>query len=236
MPKKPAPGSKSGPNRNLLIALVAGAAVVAAVVIGGLLLGGDDDSVDVSSAAYLDGIPQERAVLGNPDATVTLITFEDIQCPVCKAWTEEGQPGVVAEYVEPGKVKMRFAGLAFLGSDSEKALRYALAAGEQGKLWQFTELLYANQGPENSGWVSDDLLEQVATALGLDWEQLQEDAESAVVSQQITTMSNEAAQKQVQGTPTFFVQVGDDEPYQVQPTSFSVEAFQPILDDALGGS
>jgi protein-disulfide isomerase len=236
MPKKPAPGSKQGPNRNLLIALVAGAAVVAAVVIGGLLLGGGDESVDVGSVAHLEGIPQTRDVLGNPDAEVTLITFEDIQCPVCQAWTEEGQADVITEYVAPGDVKMRFAGLAFLGSDSEKALRYALAAGEQGQLWQYTELLYANQGPENSGWVSDDLLEQLATALDLDWAQLQEDAESAVVSQQLTTMSNEAAQKQVQGTPTFFVQVGDDEAYQVQPTSFSVESFRPILDDALGGS
>jgi protein-disulfide isomerase len=233
MPKKPAPGSKTGPNRNLLIALVAGAAVVAAVVIGGLVLGGGDDSVDVSSAAYLDGIPQERAVLGNPDATVTLITFEDIQCPVCQAWTEEGQADVVAEYVEPGRVKMRYVGLAFLGADSEKALRYALAAGEQSKLWQYTELLYANQGPENSGWVTDGLLEQIATGLGLDWEQLQEDADSGVVRQQITSMNNEATQKQVQGTPSFFVQVGDEDAYQVQPTSFSVESFRPILDDAL---
>lgn len=234
MPKKPTSKPSSGPNRNLLIALVAGAAVVAAVVVGALVLGGGGGGVDASSAAYLDGIPQERTVLGDPATKVTLITFEDIQCPVCQRWTEEGQQDVVEEYVKPGKITMRFAGLAFLGSDSETALRYALAAGEQGKLWQYTELLYANQGPENSGWVTEGLLEDIAVALGLDWDQLQADADSAVVTQQIAAMRNEAAQKEVTGTPTFFVQVGDDEPYKIQPTSFSIEAFRPILDDAIG--
>ena len=58
----------------------------------------------------------------------------------------------------PGKVRLVFGGLAFLGPDSEQALRFALAAGRQGKLWNAVHLLYANQGPENSGWVTDELL------------------------------------------------------------------------------
>jgi hypothetical protein len=46
-------------------------------------------------------------------------------------------------------------------------------------------------------------------------------------------MSSEGAALQIPGTPTFYIQVGDDEPYVVQPQSFTVEAFQPIFDDAL---
>jgi protein-disulfide isomerase len=235
MPKKPSSGQKTGRNRNLVIALVVGAAVVAAVVIGALVLGGGDAKVDTASAAYLDGIPQSGDVLGNPDATVTMTVFEDLQCPICKAWTTEGQQDVVTEYVQPGKVKLRFAGLSFIGSDSEKALRYALAAGKQNKLWQFSELLYANQGAENSGWVTDGLLEEIAVALGLDWEQMQTDADSAAVSQQVATMRSEAQQKEVGGTPSFFVQSGSEDPYQLQPTSFSLDFFGPALDEALGG-
>jgi protein-disulfide isomerase len=235
MPKKSPPGPKSGPNRTLLIALGVGAAVVVAIVIGVLALGGggDDESVDVASVAYLEGIPQERDVLGSADAPVTMIQFEDLQCPVCKAYTEGAMEDIVTEFVRPGDVKLRFVGLAFIGPDSEKALRYTLAAGKQSQLWQYLELLYANQGPENAGWVTDSLLESIATGLGLDWEQLQADAESASVTQQINTMSAEAQAKQVSGTPTFFVQVGDGEPYQVQVNEFSVDAFRPIFEDAL---
>ena len=235
MPKKSPPGPKSGPSRNLLIALVAGAAVVVAIVVGVLVLGGggDGESVDVSSSAYMDGLPQARDTLGAADAPVTMIQFEDIQCPVCKAYTDGAQEEIVNEYVAPGKVKLRFVGLAFIGPDSEKALRYALAAGKQGKLWQYTEVLYANQGPENAGWVTDSLLESIAVGLGLDWATLQTDAESASVTQQANTMAAEAQAKQVQGTPSFFLQVGDGEAYQVQVNDFSIDAFRPIFEDAL---
>ena len=70
-------------------------------------------------------------MLGSPDATVTMIQFEDLQCPVCKRYQEEGLPGIVEEYVRPGKLKLRFAGLAFIGPDSEKALLHVIAAGER---------------------------------------------------------------------------------------------------------
>ncbi len=234
MPKKTPPKPKSGPNRNLLIALGAGAAIVAAIVIGVLVLGGGGgDSVDASSAAYLDGIPQTRSELGSPTAKVTMIQFEDLQCPVCKEYTDNAQQDVVEQYVKPGKVKLRFVGLAFIGPDSEKALRYTLAAGREGKLWQFSELLYANQGPENSGWVTDSLLESIATALGLDWDSLKAGAASASVKQQQTAMTAEAQLRQVGGTPTFFIQVGKEAPYQVNPQGFSIEAFAPIFEDAL---
>ena len=122
--------------------------------------------------------------------------------------------------------------MAFIGDDSQKALEYVLAAGAQGKLWQMTDALYANQGGENAGWVTDELLEQLAGQLGLDWEKLQEDAAS-LVEQQAASMAAEAEQRQVGGTPWFFVQVGDDEPYHVEPSSFAIEEFRTILDDAL---
>ena len=238
-PRKPPPVKKTG-NRNLLIAAGAAAAVVVVLVVASLLLRGGDSSNDASStvdtgavSTLLDGIPQDRAVLGSPDATVTMIQFEDLQCPICRQYQQEGFPGVVEEYVKPGKVKLRFVGMDFLGPDSTKALNYTLAAGEQGKLWQFADSLYANQGDENSGWVTDELLERIAGDLGLDYAKLESDASSPVVKQQAQSMAAEATQKQVPGTPTFYVQVGENEPYQVQPGSFAVEEFSTILDDAL---
>jgi len=226
-----------------LIAAGAAAAVVLVLVGVSLLLrGGDDSSSDDAPghdtgqiSQLLDGIPQNRAELGSPKAKVTLIQFEDLQCPICRRYQEEGFPSVVRDYVRPGKVKLRFVGMAFIGPDSEKALLYTLAAGEQGKLWQFQDALYANQGEENSGWVTDSLLEQVADDLGLDYSKLKKDAAGAVTLQQANTMAAEANQKQIQGTPTFYVQVGNDEPYQVNPSSFAPSEFASILDDALSG-
>ena len=238
-PRKPPPRAGAGRNRNLLIAAAAAAVVVVGLVAASLLLRGDDDSsADETTSGQvstlLDGIPQDRAVLGSPDAKVTFIQFEDFQCPVCKTYQEEGFPGIVEEYVRPGEVKVRLVGLAFLGPDSEKALLHVIAAGSQGKLWQLAEALYANQGEENAGWVTDELLERLSGELGIDYEQLTEDADGAAALQQANSMAAEAQQREVPGTPWFYVQVGDGEPYEVRPESFAIEEFRTILDDALG--
>jgi protein-disulfide isomerase len=239
-PRKPPTARRTG-NRNLLVAAGAAAAVVIVLVVASLLLrGGGDSGNDAAStvdtgqvSTLLDGIPQDRALLGSPQAKVTMIQFEDLQCPICRDYQQQGFPGVVDEYVKPGKVKLRFVGMAFLGPDSTKALSYTLAAGEQGKLWQFADSLYANQGSENSGWVTDSLLETIAADLGLDYGKLKTDAAAPVTQQQARSMAAEATQRQVPGTPTFYVQVGTGAPYQVNPSSFAVEEFRKILDDAL---
>ena len=46
---------------------------------------------------------------------------------------------------------MVFRNLSFIGPDSERAARLAAAAGLQDRLWQFTDLIFRNQGAENSG-------------------------------------------------------------------------------------
>ncbi len=238
-PRKPPPRHPGTRNRNLLLAGAGAAVLVLVLVIASVLLarGGGDSTTSTSTtgdAALFAGIPQHDDVLGAPNAPVTMIQFEDLQCPICRSYQEQGFSQIIEQYVRPGKVKLRFAGIAFLGSDSEKALSYVLAAGKQGKLWDYAAALYANQGGENSGWVTDALLEQLAGDLGLDWSQLMQDAAGGEVKQQAEAMAAEAAQRQVPGTPTFFVQAGNGTPYLVQPTSFSIDAFRPILDDALG--
>jgi hypothetical protein len=64
-----------------------------------------------------------------------------------------------------GKAKFVFSGMHFIGPDSEKALRAVYAAGLQGPLWQYLDLLYKNQGGENAGWVTDDLLRSAGDSL-----------------------------------------------------------------------
>ena len=112
-------------------------------------------------------------MLGRPDAPVTLVEYGDLQCPYCSAWTHEALPVLVDEYVRPGKLRIEFRGMAFIGPESETGLRAALAAGEQDKLWHVVDLLYRNQGHENSGWLNDETLRLVGSSVpGLDVERM----------------------------------------------------------------
>ncbi len=221
MPPVPKPPTASKRrNRNLAIAIAVAGLVAVALIAGSILFtrGDSNDAAtttaptetatDTTDAALslVAGIPQKGTVLGNPDATVRMLQFEDLQCPICKAYTDDAFPAIVDEYVKPGRVKIDFRGLAFLGPDSDKALRIALASGFQNKLWEVVGLFYENQGEENSGWVTDELIDEIlAQVPGLDAAKVKVDAKSAAVTKEIAAVQAEATALRVQGTPSFFL-------------------------------
>lgn len=237
-PEKRKPTTGGGPSRNLVIGLVVAALVVAALVVGTVVLtdGDSDNTTTTGSGDLIQGLDQSNTVLGNPAATVTLVQYEDLQCPICKQYTDDAFPTLVEEYVKPGKVKVDFRGLSFIGPDSVKALKVSLAAGKQNKLWDVVEAFYANQGTENTGWVTDELVDQILAGVpGLDAEKVLADAKTPEIAAEVEKLTQEGNDRGVQGTPTFFIKIGDQDPYEIQPESLTPEAFRPALDDALSG-
>jgi protein-disulfide isomerase len=222
--------------RSILIAAGVAAIAAAALVTTALLMRSDDgSSSSPTPVVNLEGIPQEGAVLGSPAANVTLIEYADLQCPACREYTQGVFPTLVTDYVRPGNVKAEFRGLSFIGPDSETALRFVLAAGMQNRLWNLQETLYRNQGGENDGWVTDDLMREIAAEIpGLDVEKLFADKDGAAVTAQMAEDASQAQEDEVPGTPTLLVQIGDDEPYLIQ-IGFDPAALSAALDDALQG-
>ncbi len=243
MPPVPRPhGAKGGDrrrNRTLALMLGVAAAVAVALIAGSLLLRGGDDAEPAQVAgdtALVDGIPQHGTVLGDPAAKVTLYQYEDIQCPYCLRYTVDLLPLVVDEYVRTGAVKVDFRGLDLIGEDSTQALRAVLAAAKQGKAWQLTELLYANQGEEGSGWVTDVLIDDLAASIdGLDVEQLKRDAESDEITAEIAKVQAEATERGVEGTPWFFIRRAGGPLVELRPQSLSAATLRAALDNALKG-
>lgn len=253
MPPVPKPPvARKGPNRSLVLAIAVAALVAAALIVGSIVLSGGDGTGAAPAPgategpttaagapggiAFLDGIPQHGSVLGSPSARVRLLQYEDLQCPICRRYTEDALQTIVEEYVRPGKVKLDFRGLAFLGADSDKALRIALAAGRQNRLWHVVELFYREQGEENSGWVTDAKVDEILGRVpGLDAAKVKSDARSAGITKEIADVKAEATRRRIPGTPWFYIGVGDGEPYEIQPTSLTPDAFRPALDGALQG-
>jgi protein-disulfide isomerase len=212
------------------IAIAAAAALIAVALIS--KSSSDSAPPAATPVVALGGIPQDGAVLGNSGAKVALIEYADLQCPACRLYTEEFFPTLVDEYVRTGKVKAEFRGFPFIGDDSVKAYRFLLAAARQNKLWNLQEALYRNQGGENSGWVTDDLVRRVAGEIpGLDVDELFADASDPAIQQEADGASEAASNAGITGTPTFLLQIGDQQPYMV---SFgSLDQMRAALDDAL---
>ena len=149
----------------LAIAVVAGLVVVSQ---SGKDSGGDVNLEGTSEVAReLRGIPQSGTVLGDPGAKVSIVEFGDLQCPACREFSLTVAPQLISGPVASGDAKYEFRQRTIIGGDSVPAAKAALAAGEQGRYWQFIDLFYRNQGTENSGYVTDQFLEAIAKGAGV---------------------------------------------------------------------
>jgi protein-disulfide isomerase len=237
--KKKATPAKKGPSgRMVVLAFAIAIAAAAALVAAALLLRSSEDAVEPNPtpSVELDGIAQDGMVLGADAANVTLIEYADLQCPFCRGYSESVFPVTVDEYVRPGRVKTELRALAFIGEDSENARRFVYAASLQDRAWQLQEALFRNQGSENSGWVTDELVRTLAEQIeGLDVDRLFEDAETQEVIALGEQATSQAEAAGVRGTPTFYIRIGDEEPYQLELGAFDPAEFRSALDDALEG-
>jgi protein-disulfide isomerase len=207
-------------------ALVLGGGVVAtvivAVVLGVLLSGGSStslgelpaigslDSTNLSGAReveeLLKGIPQSGATLGRQTAPVTMTQFIDLQCPACQVFETTAFTDIVEKWVRPGKLRIETEAWAFIGPDSVRGQKAVIAAGSQDKAYNFTALLYINQGAENAGWLDDEMVGRVAASIpGMDVRQLLDQRNSSEVADRIDAVAASVDAQGVNSTPTLFV-------------------------------
>jgi protein-disulfide isomerase len=173
-------------------------------------------------------------VLGRANAPVTLVEYGDLQCPYCATWSQTALPPLVRDYVRTGRLRIEFRGLAFIGPESELGLRAALAAGEQGRLWHVVDLLYRNQGSENSGWLTEETLRRLGTAVpGLDTERMLDERQGDRVAAGLAAAQEAAASAGVDATPSFELGPTGGTLRRVEIESLDSDALRPAIEAAL---
>jgi protein-disulfide isomerase len=195
-----------------LAGFAAVAVIVALIVIS--QSGGDDNGGGTPSSvkgaaqvnSELQGIPQDGQTLGDAGAPVTVTEFGDPQCPVCAAFAQQVAPQLIADQVKDKAAKLVYEPYLIIGPDSTPAMKAVLAAGEQGRFWNYLQLFYANQGQENSGYVTDEFLTNVAKAAGVPdldrWDQSRNDSKWDAV---LAKGTSDAESFGFNGTPSILV-------------------------------
>jgi protein-disulfide isomerase len=113
-----------------------------------------------------EGSPYQGSISSAP---VTIIDFSDFQCHLCNRFVRATEPQINSTYIQTGKVALIFEHLPNRGFDSLPAALAAQCTNDQGKFWQYHNLLYNNQGPIDSGWANKDNLKKFASQIpGLD--------------------------------------------------------------------
>ncbi len=192
----------------VVLAAVAVAAVLIAISSGG---GGGSTKappgVGKHVASLLDGIPQNGATLGNPNAPVTMTYYGDLECPVCRDFTlAGGLPELIKNEVRQGKVKIEYKSFETATQDPsvfKDQQVAALAAGQQKKFWDYAEIFYQRQGAEDSGYVTESYLQSIAKEIpGLNLSQWESARNNPALSSQVAADVAAGNAAQVSGTPT----------------------------------
>ncbi len=230
--------------RTKLLQLATGAVFLAIVAVAVLIVvnstgNGGDTNLEGKAEVnrLLKGIPQGMAlgdqglVLGDLKAPVELVEFGDLQCPVCRGYSEEVLPPIIENEVRRGEAKFVFLNFTIIGEQSIAAGAAALAAGKQGRGWNYVELFYRNQGAENSGYAGDaSFLRAVAEGAGVKnlarWEQ-----ERKQLTSEVKSSTGDAQSFGFEGTPSFLVR-GSKSGLEILGTPGSTGALEEAIEKA----
>jgi protein-disulfide isomerase len=135
---------------------------------------------------------------GPADAKVTIVEFSDFQCPFCSRGREIVEE-VMAAY--PGKARLFFRHYPLPGhTQAPKAAEASMCANEQGKFWEYHDVLFKNQ----QQLMPEDLKKHAAT-LSLDAAKFAECLDQGKHTKYVADDMEAGGKAGVTGTPAFFV-------------------------------
>jgi protein-disulfide isomerase len=167
--------------------------------------------------------------MGDPNAPVKLEVWEDFQCPACRNFSTSVEPLLIQNYVSTGKVYFVFHHYPFIdgnsaSGESNQAANASMCAGEQGRFWDYKEILFVNWIGENVGSFADRKLIAFAESLGLDMGKFNTCFNSNTYKAQIDKDFSDGVNLGVHSTPSIFV----DGVFVVNPNG---ENLVPSYDD-----
>lgn len=173
-------------------------------------------------------------VKGNANAPVTVVEFSDFQCPFCSKFYQQTYPQLIKDYVDTGKIKFVYRDMPLdnIHPNARPAHIAAECADENGKFWQYHDVLFEKQA-EWQRLPAADLqtkLVQYATDLGLQSTSFEACMKLPQIAEEVNKDTQDAARYGATGTPTFFIGNEKDGFIKLvgaQPYS----AFQVAIDD-----
>jgi protein-disulfide isomerase len=163
--------------------------------------------VPITPQAYPEA---NGTAMGNPNAPVKIVAYEDFQCSSCLYYTQHVEPLLIQNEIKNGQVYYQFRNFPIIDrntttKESEQAANAALCANDQGRFWDYHDKLFANQEGENVGSFTDKRLQSFAQTLGLNMNEFNSCFSADKHQNQINTEYQEGQQAGVTGTPSLFV-------------------------------
>ena len=141
-----------------------------------------------------------RPPKGNPNAAVLVEEFADLQCPACAAaHTRIVQP-LLEKYGNEIRYEHKHFPLRAIHRFAMDAAEMSECAADQGKFWEYLDIAFTNQSD-----MSMEVLVSWAEELGLNATQAERCWKSHSKRDVVLADYKEGRERDVGGTPTFFV-------------------------------
>ncbi len=108
-------------------------------------------------------------------------------------------------YIENGTLRLEWRDFPYLGNESRRAAVAARAAQEQGKFWDYHDVLFDNQRSPNSGAFSNENLVGFAREAGLDVGRFEAAITSGEYEAVVEKDFREGQDAGISSTPTFVI-------------------------------
>lgn len=169
-------------------------------------------------------IEDDDPVIGPDNAAITIIEFSDYQCPYCAKWHAEVFGRLREEYPEQVRIIYRDFPLESIHPEAKPAAAAATCAHEQGKFWEYHDLLI-NAGND----LGQETYLAMAREVGLDSPSFQICIEEGRYLGEVQADLEYASGLGVRSTPTFFlngIPLVGAQPYEI---------FQQVIEKELAG-
>ena len=182
----------------------------------------DSQSTPAAAEPFMTDYPS----LGPETAPVTIVEYGDLGCTACWAWHKLGVlKDIRAKYGD--QVRFVWKDFPVVTLASPNAAWSAQCAYEQGKFWEFHDLIYDNDNP---GAISKDDLKAYAAKIGLNMDKFNECVDSLRYRDKVNNQQHEAFEAGFNGSPAFLI---NGQPI-VGAQHF--EVFEKVIDSLLASS
>ena len=164
-----------------------------------------DDILLTESKLINGGSP----ILGDPSAPITILEWGDYQCTFCYRFHETTLETIKEEFIETGKVKLVFKDFPLNGPDSVLAAEASFCAEDQGKYWDFHNIVYQNWAGERTGWITRVSLDDFARIIGLDVLEFNNCIDAHKYGDKINHLYDFGKEIGIDATPSFLVFNGE---------------------------
>ncbi len=177
----------------------------------------------------LEGVP----FIGDEDAEITMVIYDDFECPFCVRFEQQAWPKIKENYIDTGKAKFYYKHFPLgFHQHAQLAAEASECAYDQDKFWEMHDKIFENQKD-----MSEENFKAWAEEMDLNMDDFNSCLDSHKYAEKVKLSMAEGQKVGVQGTPSVLIEdelvVGAIPFEDVKQGDKIIKGFQTVIEAKL---